>query len=141
MIDVLLITEGETARTFDLGLTLDRNVPMQTAQAMISPIPVLEVAKGPPHVGAVGWLFHLDATNLLLTSLEAAADGADAVIARMIETHLQGGQAELRCPRNPTRAQLIDLLGNHLMDARIDGDSVGFDFAPGDLINLRIDFS
>ncbi len=141
MIDVLLITEGETARTFDLGLTLDRNVPMQTAQALISPIPMLEVAKGPPHVGAVGWLFHLDATNLLLTSIEAAADGADAVIARMLETRLQGGQAELRCPRNPTRAQLIDLLGNHLMDARIDGDSVGFDFAPADLINLRIEFS
>lgn len=141
MLDVLLISEGETARTFELGLALDRNVPMQTAQAMISPIQVLDVDKGPPHVGAVGWLFHLDATHLMITSLEAERDGADAVIVRLIETHLQGGQAELRCPRNPIRAQIVDLLGNSIMEARIEGDSVGFDFAPGELITLLIQFS
>jgi hypothetical protein len=141
MVDVLLISEGETARTFDLGLALDRNAPMQTAQSMISPVQVLDVDRGPPHVGAVGWLFHLDATNLMLTALEAAADGIDAVVVRMIETHLQGGQAELRCPRDPKRAQIVDLLGNPVMDVRIEGDSVGFDFAPGELINLRVEFS
>lgn len=141
MVDVLLMSEGETTRTFDLGLALDRNVPMQTAQAMITPVQILDVAKGPPHIGAVGWLFHLDATNLMITSLEAAQDGADAVVVRMTETHLQGGQAELRCPRNPQRAQIVDLLGNSVMDVRIEGDSVGFDFAPGELINLRVEFS
>ena len=141
MLDVLLITEGETCRTFELGLSLDRTVPMQTAQAMITPIPMAEVAKGPPHIGAVGWLFHLDATNLLLTSLEAAADGADAITARILETDLQGGQADLRCPRNPKRAIIIDLMGNTVLDARIDGDAVGFDFGPGELINLRVEFS
>ena len=141
MIDILLMTEGETAQTFELGLALDRAVPMQTAQAMITPMPLLEVAKGPPHVGAVGWLFHLDATNLLLTSLEAAPGGGDAVIVRIVETNLQGGQAELRCPRNPVRAEIINLLGDSIQDARINGDSVEFDFAPGELLNLRITFT
>ena len=37
MIDILLLTEGESARSFELGLALDRTVPMQTAQAMITP--------------------------------------------------------------------------------------------------------
>jgi hypothetical protein len=141
MLDVLLMSEGESVQTFDLGLALDRNVPMQTAQAMVTPVQVLDVAKGPPHIGDLGWLFHLDATNLMLTSLEAAPEGADAVVVRLVETHLQGGQAELRCPRNPQRAQIVDLLGNSVMEARIDGDSVGFDFAPAELINLRIEFS
>ena len=140
MIDILLLAEGETAQSFELGLALDRTVPMHTAQAMITPMPVLEVENGPPHIGAVGWLFHLDATNLLLTSLEAAADGEDAVICHILETHLEGGQAELRCPRNPIRAQIVNLLGEHQQDARVEGDSVGFDFGPGELIVLRVAF-
>jgi hypothetical protein len=141
MIDILLITEGETARSFELGLALDRNVPMHTAQAMITALPVIEVESGPPHIGSVGWLFHLDATNLLLTSLEAAPDGEDAVIAHILETHMESGQGELRCPRNPVRAQITNLMGEHQQDVRIEGDSVGFDFSPGELIVLRIAFS
>jgi hypothetical protein len=140
MLDILLITEGESARTFELGLALDRSVPMHTAQAMVTPLPVIDVANGPPHIGAVGWLFYLDATNLLLTSLEAAPEG-DAVIAHILETHTEGGQAELRCPRNPVQAELINLNGEQQQHCRIDGDSVGFDFGPGELIILRIAFA
>src|SRR5437899_500552 len=66
MLDIILIPEGETEQVFDIGLGLDRDYPMQTALGMITPVSVLPVAKGPPHVGAAGWLFHLDAPNLLL---------------------------------------------------------------------------
>jgi len=38
-------------------------------------------SKGPPHIGATGWLFHLDAPNVLLTSLRPALDGSDAIFA------------------------------------------------------------
>ncbi len=141
MIDIVLLTEGESARSFEVGLALDRTVPMHTGQAMITPFPVLDVESGPPHIGSVGWLFHLDATNLLLTSLEASPDGEDAVIAHLLETHMESGQGELRCPRNPVRAQIVNLLGEQQQDVRIEGDSVGFDFGPGELIILRIAFS
>ena len=63
---------------------------------------------GPPHVGAVGWLFHLDAPNLVLTSLRPAADGADAVTARLLEVGGFGGQAQWRCVRDPKQARLLD---------------------------------
>ena len=40
--------------------------PMQTAWGWVSPLLALPVPHGPPHVGPAGWLFHLDAPNLLL---------------------------------------------------------------------------
>ena len=61
MLDVILVPEGETARSFDLAIGLDRVSPMQTALGMVTPLPVVPVASGPPHIGASGWLFHLDA--------------------------------------------------------------------------------
>ena len=79
---------------------------MQTALGVATPVPVVETSMGPPHVGAVGWLFHLDAPNLVLTSLRPAPDGADAVTARMLEVGGFGGQAQWRCVRDPKQARL-----------------------------------
>jgi hypothetical protein len=141
MLDVVLIPEGETASGFDLGLGLDREYPMQTALGMVTPLTVVPTRKGPPHVGSVGWLFHLDAPNLLLTSLWPAADGADAVFARLLECNQYAGQAELRCPRDPQRAEILDEQGNIVTAASTAGDAVLFETPPGDLLRLRIDFA
>src|SRR4029077_17460652 len=97
MLDIILQPEGEQATTFDLGIALDRDMPMQTALGFASPVAMVPTTKGPPHVGASGWLFHLDAPNLLLTRLmpgpvemraEPAGEQApsrDAVTARLLE--------------------------------------------------------
>ncbi len=34
-----------------------------------SPLAIVPTTKGPPHIGAAGWLFYIDASNLLLTRL------------------------------------------------------------------------
>jgi hypothetical protein len=141
MLDIILLAEGETTHTYDLGLGLDREHPMQTALGLISPAPLVPAGQGPPHVGAVGWLFHLDATNLALTSLRPASGGADAVMARLLECSAYGGQAEFRCVRNPQRAALLDARGTALMEASVIGDAVQFEVASGDLAHLRIEFS
>jgi hypothetical protein len=140
MLDVILVPEGETTRAFELALALDREQPMQTALGMVTPVPVVPTTKGPPHVGAAGWLFHLDASNLLLTGLRPAADGTDAVIAHLLECGIHGGQAEFRCVRDPKRAVLLDGQGTHLMEASVSGDAAVFDVAAGDLAQLRIEF-
>lgn len=140
ILDVLLMVEGEDCRSFDLGLGLDRECPLLTAQGMITPVSVVPVPNGPPHVGASGWLFHLDVSNLVLTSMRPAADGQDQVTLVLVETHLQTGTAELRCPRNPVHATLVDARGKPFTDAAVEGDLVRFDFAPGDLVFLQIDF-
>jgi hypothetical protein len=141
MLDVILIPEGEKTQIFDLALGLDRDHPIQTALGMVTPPVVIPVTKGPPHVGASGWLFHLDAPNLLLTTLRPGPEGQDSITARMLECSLHGGPAELRCTRNPKRAVLVDARGETLLETTINGDAAQFEAAPGDLIHLRVEFT
>ena len=141
MLDVILLPEGETCRTFDLGLSIDRPSPLQTAMGLVTPVPMVAVEQGPPPGGASGWLFHCDNPNLLLTTLRPAADGVDAVIARFLEIGGQGAQAGLRCARDPKRALLLDARGVGLHDLSIKGDTVELDFMRNDLLQVRVDFS
>ncbi len=145
MLDIILVPEGEHCHTFDLALGLDREHPIQTALGLVTPVPLLATSKGPPHIGAAGWLFHLDATNLLLTGMRPVSRPdkgvADAVLVRMLECGAYGGQADLRCPRDPRRAVLLDVRGEHLLDAGTQGDIASFEVMPGDLVNLQVDFS
>jgi hypothetical protein len=140
MLDVILVSPGETARTFDLGLGIDREYPMLMAQGLVSPAPLVPTTKGPPHVGATGWLFHLDAPNLLLTSIRPAPDGADGVIARLLECSGNSGQATLRCARDPVRAELQDARGSSQLELSAEGDAVTFDVSPSELFQVRADF-
>jgi hypothetical protein len=141
MIDILLLCPGEQTRTFDLAIGLDRDYPMQTALGLATPAPVTATTQGPPHVGADGWLFHLDAPNLLMTSLRPAGDSEAAIVARLLECGGFGGQAELRCVRDPKRAMLLDGRGTPLMDAATQGDAVLLDVAQHDLVQLRVEFN
>jgi len=146
MIDVLLLCPGEQTRSFDLAIGLDRDYPMQTALGLATPAPVTATIQGPPHVGSEGWLFHLDAPNLLLTGLRPAlaAEGsgeATAILARLVEIGGFGGQAELRCVRDPKRAVLLDSLGTPQMEVSTHGDAVHLDVARHDLVQLRVDLS
>jgi hypothetical protein len=141
MLDIILIPEGEVEQIFDIGLGLDRDYPMQTALGMITPTVVLPTAKGPPHVGSAGWLFHLDAPSLVLGSVRPAPGRADAVLARLLECSGHMVQAELRCARDPRRATLVDAQGIELLEASTSGDAALFDVAASDLVNLRVEFS
>ena len=107
---------------------------------MVTPAPLVPTAKGPPHVGAAGWLFHLDAPNLVLTGLRPAPDGADAIIARLLECSTFGGHSEFRCVRDPKRAVLLDASGSSLLEASINNDAAAFDVSPGDFVQLRVEF-
>jgi hypothetical protein len=140
MLDVILIPEGETAQTFDLGIGLNREYPMQTALGLATPVPVVRTSKGPPHVGASGWLFHLDSPNLLLTSLRPGPDDEDTLVARMLECTGHYGQAEFRCARDPRRATLVDAVGTTLIELSPQGDAIPFDFGQNDLLHLRVEF-
>jgi hypothetical protein len=149
MLDIILVPEGEKEKVFELGIGLDREHPMQTALGMITPVAVVPTNHGPPHVGAAGWLFHLDAPNVALSRLipggleRAPGDtpAVDAVTARMLECAAHGGPAEFRCVRNPARAALVDARGQFLMEATTSTDTVFLDVAAGDLLHLQVDFS
>jgi hypothetical protein len=140
MLDVILVTENEKTRAFELALGLDREHPMQTAQGIVTPAPLVCVSQGPPAGGPTGWLFHLDSPNLLLTSLRPAPGGPDGVLARIKECGQHGGAAELRCPRPPRRAQLQNARGELLQSAETREDAVLFEVSSGDLVDLLIEF-
>ena len=114
---------------------------MQTALGMVSPVAVLPVPKGPPHIGASGWLFHLDAPNLLLTGLRPAPDGQDALIARLLECAMHSSPAEFRCVRNPTRACRLDAHGESTQEITVSGDAALLDVGAGDFMQVKIEFS
>lgn len=139
MLDVLLLVEGETARAFDLTVGIDREQPMQTALGVVSPVAVVPMTQGPPRVGASGWLFHLDAPNVVLTTLRPAP--GDAVLATLLETANHAGPATLRCVRDPVKAMVQDLAGTDLYDATLEGDAVHLDIMSCDLARVLVSFS
>ena len=133
MLDVILVPEGEEGRVFDLGVGSTATIRPRAAQGYTSPAVVVPTAKGPPHVGPSGWLFHLDAGNLLLTALRPCGEGR-AVVGRFTETFaVEPGTAELRCFRDPVRAMLLDAEGASAFGLTATGDAVRFDYAAGDL--------
>jgi hypothetical protein len=144
MVDVILIPEGESARTFDIGLAIDRENHMQTATGFASPVAVVETAKGPPHVGPSGWLFHVDAPNLMMTSLKPVdVDGKSGrtVRAHFVETTGYSGTAEFRCVRDPVNASILDGEGTPAISLPLTGDSIRVDFSANDVIQMQIDFA
>jgi hypothetical protein len=141
MLDVVLLPEGETARAFDLAVGVDLDEPAQVAQDWLTPPVVVATASGPPHIGASGWLFHLDAANVIVTSLRPALDGADAVIARFVECQGVSTAAELRCTRNPVRALHVDERDRSLAELPVSGDIVTLNLAAHDMLRVRVEFS
>ncbi|HEY8504702.1 MAG TPA: hypothetical protein VIL46_08975, partial [Gemmataceae bacterium] len=140
MLDVVLLPEGETGRVFELALALDRENAMQVASGVVSPAVVVETDKGPPHVGPSGWLAHLDASNLLVTSLRPspAAGQERSVIAHLLEVSGYAGSASFRWARNPVRARALDGAGG--VDLSVSGDSFGTDFSAHEMMIVQVDF-
>jgi hypothetical protein len=137
MLDVILIPPGESATSFELFLGCDRPQPALAAQGVTSPVAIVPLDKGPPPAGPQGWLAHLDATNVLLTSLRPAAD-SHAIIARLFETAGVGGPINFRWARDPVSAAVVDGDGSLVMNGIVEGDTVNCDMMAHDLINLRV---
>ena len=134
-----------------MSIALDREVPMQTAWGYTSPLAIVPTTKGPPHIGSSGWLFHIDASNLLLTRMtpgklegrDARDEGRvqDAITARFLECANYSGLAEFRCVRDPVRATILDGRGQFLLEANRSGDVVHLEVTPNDLAHVQVEFS
>jgi hypothetical protein len=136
MADVILVPEGEQARSFELLLSMDREHPMQTAQGWVSPTPVVVTEKGPPAAGTTGWLGHIDMPSLLLTSLKPVGERAE-VVGQYLECAGFGGSGELRFARDPLSAALVDGMGNELQPLAMSGDAVALDFSAGEAPRVK----
>jgi hypothetical protein len=143
MADVVLVPEGEQCRTFDLLLATDRDYPMQTALGWVAPAPVVVTEKGPPHIGASGWLAHVDMPSLLVTCLKPCepSEGATrAVAGTLIETAGFGGAAEVRFARDPNRAALVDGTGKPLQPLTMTGDAIPLEYSAGETLRVKAEW-
>ena len=137
MLDTLLVVRGESQRRFRLGIGAGLGHPAQHALALIDP-PIV-VACGAQPQAASGWLFHIDAKNVVATHWEAIQDG-DRVTgfrARLWETEGRAGRVNLRCFRPPTAARKIGFSGQTLSDLTIEGDTVAIDFTPFESLEVE----
>ena len=145
MVDVILVPEGEKTTTFELGIAFDRDVPMQTAWGFTSPLAIVPTVEGPA-AWASGWLFHIDASNLLLTRMtpgrgeRRARARSRTPTARFLEC-ARSGLAEFRCVRDPQRATILDARGQFVLDAHRAGDVVHLEVTPNDLAHVQVEFS
>jgi hypothetical protein len=140
MMDVVLVPEGETTTRFDLLLAFDREHPMQTATGWTLPPTIVETAKGPPHIGATGWLGSVDLPSLLLTSLRPIGESR-TIEARLVETAGYAGSAELRFARDPAIAKLVDLAGEPLSDVTLVEGGIPLEFSAGELLTVRAEYA
>jgi len=143
MVDVILQPEGEATRVFELGLALDRENHLQTSLGFTSPVAIVPTSKGPPHIGPSGWLFHVDAPNLVMTSLKPVlnSDGIRRLNAHFLESTGYSGSAEVRCVRNPSSAYTLDGEGTTSTELPITGDAIRIDFSANDFQRVQIDFA
>ncbi len=145
MLDVILVPEGETARSFDLLIAFDREHPAQTAAGWTAPAAVVPTDKGPPPVGPSGWLASLDLPSLLMTSLKPVTPSGDgmtrAVAARFIETAGFGGAADLLFARTPGRAFQIDGREGVMNEITLTSDPIGLEFSANELFRIRAEWA
>jgi len=141
-LDTLLIVRGETQRQFRLGIGLDLSHPQTAALDALCPL-LSDYQTAPPPRLPSAWLFHIDARNVVATHWEAVTteDGrVSGVRVRLLET---GGRA-VSCGFYPhrtlTAARRLDFSGSALGELQVDGEKVIIDMAPGQWVQLEVEW-
>ena len=140
-LDTLLVVRGETARHFRLGIGIDLPHPMPEALGFVAPATVQFGPTQPP--AASGWLFHLDARNVLATGWEPLlSDGrVEGIRVRLLETDGRRARLGLRCFR-PLESAAKILPGDQPSDELpVKGDQVTIDLGPHEWADIEARFA
>ena len=141
-LDTLLITQGETARSFRLGIGVDLLYPVASAMDFLAPQAAYLETASPPS-GSSGWLFHLDARNVLATHWETiTGDGrVKGFRVRLLETEGRPTRLGLRSFRPIVSAQKVDFQHQSPTDLPIDGDRITIALAGGEWTEVEAAFT
>jgi len=135
-LDMLLVTQGERARSFRLGVGIDVSNPMAAAQGFMMPPLILPDA--PKTASASGWLFHLDCRNVLATHWNVCDNGFRV---RLLETDGRGTRLGLRCLRSVASARRTDADDSPLLEVKVDGDRVDIPIDPHQWVEIEVQFA
>jgi alpha-mannosidase len=126
-LDTLLVVRGERARRFRLGIGIDLTHPMHAALDFLAPRTMQADAAPPPNPS--GWLFHLDARNVVATHWEPLYPSATAVPAvpvgfrvRLLETDGRPVSLRVRSFRDVQSAQKVGTVDRPAVELPIEGD-------------------
>ncbi len=99
MLDTLLLTRGETARRFRVGIGVDLPNAAIAARQFAQPVPQVLAAELP--ASSSGWLLHVDARQVLATALEPLSENGRVVgvRCRLLETGGFAGPVRLSAIR------------------------------------------
>lgn len=138
MLDTLLIVKGETQREFRLGMGLDVVYPMHEATHFLSPLCVTPQWTAPPSGATSGWLFHVDARNVLLTSLEPLYEGKSCtgVRLRLLETLGRAAETAVTGFRAFKSAQRFDDSTGQWNSCEVQEGKIQVQLAPGQWTEL-----
>ena len=138
MLDTLLVTAGESARRFRLGVGFDVAHPLAAALGFLAPPTVATDVPSP--TSPSGWLFHLDSRNVVATHWEpiVAAGQTEGFRVRLLETEGRGALLGLRSFRAPRFARRLD---DPPVDLAIEGDRVKVEIHPYQWIEVECRWS
>jgi len=140
-LDTLLVVHGETARKFRLGIGVDVKYPARAAIESLA-MPFELGRREPAPQNPWGWLFHLDARNVLATHWEPlAVEGRTTGFrVRLLETEGRRAELALRCFRPVTSARKVDFLGGRRFIKQKKGDKVTVELGPREWAQVEATF-
>jgi alpha-mannosidase len=139
MLDSLLVVHGETARRFRLGIAIENPYPWQAALDLAAPL-IPFIGQHPPPAGAAtGWLFHIDAGNVVATHWSPLVEGKRVAgfCLRLLECAGHGGAVSLRALRGIASARRTNFLGEPAEDLPVEGDRVRLDISAYEWLQLE----
>jgi len=128
-LDTLLLVKGETAQSFRLGIGIDLPYAAPAAWDLFAAPTVQENMPAP--AAPSGWLFHIDARNVIATHWEPLVENGKVVgfRARLQETDGRSGRVNLRTFRNVGTARLLNFQQAPRGELTVAGDRIQLDFA------------
>jgi alpha-mannosidase len=143
MLDTLLIVEGETARRFEFTIQLDDPFPLATTWRSFAPPAVIPLAQAPPGGVQSGWLFHVDAPNVLLKRLmplppNEAGDRSGGFVIRLQETEGLHKSIYVRCFATPSHARQLDFRGETIGTIPIENDAMRIEIAAYEVCDVEV---
>jgi alpha-mannosidase len=138
-LDTLLVVRGESARHFSLGIAVEHPRPWHAACDFTLPACVLSDLHPPPRGAHSGWLFHLDATNVVVTHWSPLIESGNVVgfRTRLLELGGHGVSAHLRCFRTVASARRIDFLGEQIEQLSVEADRIRIDLGSHEFVEIE----
>jgi len=141
-LDTLLLVAGETGRTFRYGIGVDVPYPYPAAMEFLAPESVATDV-GPAPGAASGWLFHLNAKNVVATAWEPLVEAGrlKGVRVRLAETENRPVEATLQCCRPLAAARKVDFRCTSGEELTVEGDRVEVSMAGHQWIQIELEFA